>query len=117
MGDGPRKPDRRDLLVAGLVALAAETVYLLTLAPTVTAEDSGELITAAYTLGVAHPPGFPLWCLLGKLFQFPVGSFAHSGGLETYAQMDAGVHELRELLAHQIALGWGRLDLAIAALL
>ena len=53
-------------------------VYLCTAAPTVTAEDSGELITAAYTLGISHPPGYPLWCLLGKLFTLiiPVGSIA-----------------------------------------
>jgi hypothetical protein len=43
----------------------------------VTTEDSGELITAAYTLGIAHPPGYPLWCLLGKLFTLiPLGSVA-----------------------------------------
>lgn len=48
-------------VVAGLWAMM---LYLLTLAPTVTAGDSGELITAAYELGVPHPPGYPLWCLL-----------------------------------------------------
>ena len=59
------------------VFLPAFALYLWTLAPTVSAEDSGELITAAYTLGIAHPPGYPLWCLLGKAFSFiPVGSVA-----------------------------------------
>ncbi len=58
-------------------ALPAFILYLITLSPTVSSEDSGELITAAYTLGVAHPPGYPLWCLLGKLFSFlPFGSVA-----------------------------------------
>lgn len=66
-----------DYGVAGLAALCALAIYLLTLAPTVSGEDSGELITAAYTLGVAHPPGYPLWCLLAKLFTFiPVGTIA-----------------------------------------
>jgi Flp pilus assembly protein TadD len=60
--------DRRDWWLAALAAVLAGAVYVLTLAPTVTAEDSGELITAACTLGVAHPPGYPLWCLLGKAF-------------------------------------------------
>jgi hypothetical protein len=36
-------------------------------APTVTLTDSGELIVAAYGLGVAHPPGFPLWVMLAHL--------------------------------------------------
>ncbi len=39
--------------------------YLLTLCPTVGAVDSGELTLAAYHLDVAHPPGFPLYTLLG----------------------------------------------------
>ena len=44
-------------------------LYASTRARTVTGEDSGELITAAYQLGVAHPPGYPLWVLLTKVFQ------------------------------------------------
>ena len=48
--------------------------------------------------------------------QFPVGAFAHSGGLETYAQGGADLRQLRELLLNQIALGWGRGELAAACL-
>lgn len=48
--------------------------------------------------------------------QFPTGGFAHSGGLETYAQLGVGAAQLRELLIHQLELGAGRLDLAAAAL-
>jgi len=48
--------------------------------------------------------------------QFPIGSFAHSGGLETYAQLGAGAAELRELLINQFELGSGRLDLAAAGM-
>ncbi|HID51919.1 MAG TPA: DUF2723 domain-containing protein, partial [Anaerolineae bacterium] len=65
--------------VTGGTALA---VYWLTLAPDLTAAhwggDGGELITAAVTLGVPHPPGYPTYVLLGKLFGFlPVGSVAY----------------------------------------
>ena len=53
-------------------------VYLRTLCPTVYVGDSGELTAAAYTLGIAHPPGYPLFCLLGKLFTFlPFGNVAY----------------------------------------
>jgi hypothetical protein len=39
--------------------------------------DSGELTVAAYGLGVAHPPGFPLWVMLAHLASLlPVGSVA-----------------------------------------
>lgn len=48
--------------------------------------------------------------------QFPVGAFAHSGGLETYGQAGARLPELRELLASQVAQGWGRGDLVAASL-
>ncbi|MCL5269577.1 MAG: DUF2723 domain-containing protein, partial [bacterium] len=50
---------------SGLAAFGiALGLYVRTMAPTVTLEDSGEFIAAAYCLGVAHPPGYPLWCLL-----------------------------------------------------
>jgi tetratricopeptide (TPR) repeat protein len=59
---------------AGGVALA---LYTWTLAPTVTLVDSGELIVAARSLGVAHPPGFPLYVLLAHLATWlPIGNVA-----------------------------------------
>ena len=48
--------------------------------------------------------------------QFPVGSFAHSSGLETYAQMGLDKEGLAELLSVQLEHGFGRLDLAACAL-
>lgn len=45
-------------------------VYLLTLAPTVTLEDSGELVVASDYLGVPHPPGYPSWTLFTWFFQW-----------------------------------------------
>jgi tetratricopeptide (TPR) repeat protein len=62
---------------AAFVLAAALAAYGLTLAPTVTLVDSGELIVAARGLGVAHPPGFPLYVLLGHLASLvPLGSVA-----------------------------------------
>jgi hypothetical protein len=66
-----------ELVCAGAVFLVALVVYSWTLAPTVTLTDSGELIVAAYGLGVAHPPGTPLWVMLAHLASLvPVGSVA-----------------------------------------
>jgi urease accessory protein len=48
--------------------------------------------------------------------QFPVGAFAHSGGLETYAALGGGLTELREVLLGQSELGWGRSELGAAHL-
>jgi hypothetical protein len=65
---GPPPPGARPALaLAGAVTGAALALYLRTLAPTVTLVDSGELALAARDLGVAHPPGTPLYVLLAHL--------------------------------------------------
>src|SRR5262252_3863315 len=68
----------RTMLICGLIVfIASLSVYSFTLAPTVTLVDSGELIVAAKSLGVAHPPGFPLYVLLAHLATLiPIGSIA-----------------------------------------
>lgn len=48
------------------VTVVAFIVYMRTLCPTIAPGDSGELAVAATTLGIAHPPGYPLWTLLGR---------------------------------------------------
>jgi len=64
----PCAPARESLWPALAAAAAAAAVYGATLCPTVYAEGSGELIGATYLLGTAHPTGYPLYCLLGRLF-------------------------------------------------
>ena len=60
-----------------LVFVASLLVYGRTLAPTVAFVDSGELTVAASSLGVAHPPGFPLYVALAHLATLvPIGSVA-----------------------------------------
>ncbi len=43
-------------------------VYLISLAPTVTLEDCGELAVASDYLGVPHPPGYPIWTIITWIF-------------------------------------------------
>ncbi|MCY3772346.1 MAG: DUF2723 domain-containing protein [Gemmatimonadetes bacterium] len=50
---------------AFLISLA---VYTKTIAPTVPFWDGGEFIAASYILGIPHPPGSPLYILIGRLF-------------------------------------------------
>ena len=60
------------------LGIASFLIYLITVGPTVGGGDSGELITAAYLGGVAHPPGYPLYTLLARIFMWlPVGSIAY----------------------------------------
>lgn len=52
-------------------------VYLATMANTVSFFDSGELISGAATLGISHPPGYPLYALVGYIFsKIPFGNIA-----------------------------------------
>ena len=51
-------------LTAGALSLAA---FLATLSPTVHVVGSGELIAAVHTAGIAHPPGYPLFVLAGRV--------------------------------------------------
>jgi len=76
--DSRTKPlSRGGLLCAGIVFLMALLLYSSTLAPTVTLTDSGELIVVAHGLGVAHPPGVPLWIILAHLASLvPFGNVA-----------------------------------------
>ena len=49
-------------------------VYIMTLAPTINFIDSDELAAVTSLLGVAHPTGYPLFTILGKVFTLiPVG--------------------------------------------
>lgn len=52
-------------------------VYFITATPVIHFEDNPEFITTAYTLGVAHPPGYPLINIIGNFAGlFPIGGFA-----------------------------------------
>lgn len=55
-------------LAGALTALAVLLLYLLTLAPTTSMWDTSEYIAAAYVVGLPHPPGNPLFILIGRVF-------------------------------------------------
>ncbi len=66
---------RDSWLGALVVTIAAATLYFFSAARDIVVGDTPELITAAATLGVAHPPGYPLFTILGHLFTLlPFGS-------------------------------------------
>lgn len=60
--------DRTNFFVGLGVGLTSLVVYLQTIAPTVSFWDCGEFITVSHILGIPHPPGTPLYVLIGRLF-------------------------------------------------
>jgi hypothetical protein len=114
------RPSYRAAAVAGLLVLA---LYLLTLAPTTAMWDTSEYITAAYTLGIPHPPGNPLFVLLGRVATLvPIGSVAVRVNLLA-AVCSAGTAAVwflvaERVLAHWFTQRWTRLvGAAVASLL
>ncbi len=66
------RPSYRAALAVSLVTLV---LYLVTLAPSTAMWDTSEYIAAAYTLGLPHPPGNPLFVIIGRVFSIlPIAS-------------------------------------------
>jgi len=55
-------------MFAGIALVLSFVVYLLTMADTVPYWDSGEFIATSFILGVPHPPGSPLYLIIGRVF-------------------------------------------------
>jgi hypothetical protein len=72
MGDESPRRDPVPARISIFVFVIVYASYLMTMSPGISwahhSEDSGDLITAAYTLGIPHPTGYPLFCLLGWLW-------------------------------------------------
>jgi hypothetical protein len=70
---------RKDLAVSLGLGVLSLVLYVKTLAPTLLMADAGEFQLACYTLGIAHPTGYPLYVIVGWLWSHlvPLGDAAY----------------------------------------
>ena len=110
-----------DLVLPCSLFIASFALYVRTLAPSLLYGDAAEFQTIAYTLGLGHPTGYPIYVLLAKLFTFlPIGDIAYRVNLFSAfcAALTVGVVFLilRKLGARYSAGVYGSLALAFMPL-
>jgi hypothetical protein len=72
-----KRTERAGKFVGALCVALVAALYYITLYPSLPGGDSGELIVASCSLGLPHPPGYPLFAMIGWLFtHIPYGSIA-----------------------------------------
>ena len=72
------------------VCLIACMVYLMTMEATGSFWDCGEFVSSAYKLQIPHPPGAPLFVLLGRLFTIPFDGHHAATGVNTMSALASG---------------------------
>src|SRR5687767_14269567 len=60
-------------ILGWLTFVIAMVVYGLTAEPSVSLWDCGEFISASYRMQVVHPPGAPLFLMIGRIFSLMAG--------------------------------------------
>ncbi len=83
-GPAPLPAGRADAAALVAAVLGPLALYAATLPRTVVLEDDGLFLMAGVHLGVAHPPGYPLYTLIVHLFtRWPFGDAAFLGHLSS----------------------------------
>src|SRR5580658_3322887 len=72
--------NRVNNIVGWIVGLVACTVFIMTMEPTGSFWDCGEFVSSCYKLQIPHPPGAPLFIMLGRFFILLFGNNPHTAG-------------------------------------
>ena len=120
-GSRLRQLSRMDIALTAFLGLASLTLYVHTLAPSLLYGDSAEFQTIAYTLGIGHPTGYPVYILFAKLFTLlPIDEVAYRVNLFSAlcAALTVGLVYLilRKLGAQILPAIYGALALALTPL-
>jgi hypothetical protein len=95
----------REALLAGAAVLG---LYVVTLSPSTAMWDASEYIAAAYTFGLPHPPGNPLFVILGRVFSvLPIAPNVAMRVNVLAALCSAIAATVWYLVAQRVARRWG----------
>ena len=72
------------------VCIIACMVYLLTMEATGSFWDCGEFVSSCYKLQIPHPPGAPLFVLMGRIFTLPFDAHHAATGVNTMSALASG---------------------------
>jgi len=113
----PPQPSQNERRLAGIswapmacLILTTLALYLSTLLPSLGTLDTFEFQVVVPRLGVAHPTGYPLYVLLGKLFTFlPVGDVAWRVNFSS-AVFATGAAVILYLILRRLTTSWAGID-------
>src|SRR6185503_8815343 len=98
---------RPSYLAASAVAFAVFVLYIITLSPSTAMWDTSEYISAAYTLGLPHPPGNPLFVIIGRVFSvLPIAPSVAMRINVLAAVCSAGAAAMWFLITERVLVGW-----------
>jgi len=99
---------RPSYLAAAITAAAVLVLYLVTLSPSTAMWDTSEYIAAAYVVGLPHPPGNPLFVLIGRVFSIlPLGSLSVAVKINALAALTSAVAAgMWFLVAERVCVSW-----------
>ena len=114
---------RPPYLMAAGVFVGALILYILTLAPTTQFWDTSEYIAAAYTLGIPHPPGNPLFVLVAHVFGLLPFMAGYAARINLFAAVTSAVSAACWFLVAErwlrsfVTIQWARRAAALAGAL